>query len=236
MNLRIALLGVLTAGAVVGLIVVATGGDEAEPRAGRALRPEARPGVSKAEEAPAKERPREDEPEEVARPQPAAGPGVVKPATPPTGGAQSDLGEAPQPAPRRVPALGTGATPQAMLELKDAYEAWMKTEENKFAKPESYGLDCRPPVCMLGAKYDSLQDGRFFDRSEAFFKARTDLGYLISFPHRLDERHSRTWFYYNPYEPGTAEHHQFNLAAIERIKEEKKDLPDYYPVPRPGYD
>lgn len=236
MNLRIAILGLLTAGAVVGLIVVATGGDEVEPRAGRVLRPEARPGASKGEAASAQPEPREDEPEKVERPQPAVAPGVAKPAANPVGGAQNNVGESPQPAARRVPALGTGASPKAMLELKDAYEAWMKTEENKFAKPESYGLDCSPPVCMLGAKYDSLEDGRFFDRSEAFFKARTDLGHLISFPHRMDERHSRTWFYYNPYEPGTAEHHEFNLAAIERIKEEKKDIPEYYPVPRPGYD
>lgn len=236
MNLRIALLGVLTAGAVVGLIVVATAGDEAEPRAGRVQRPEARSSAPKGEGDPAETRPQEGDPEEAARPQPAVAPGAARPVVQPGAAAQPVVGEATQPAPRRVPVLAPGATPKAMLELKDAYEAWMKTEENKFAKPESYGLDCRPPVCMLGAKYDSLQDGRFFDRSEAFFKARTDLGHLISFPHRMDERHSRTWFYYNPYEPGTAEHHEFNQAAIERIMEEKKDIPEYYPVPRPGYD
>lgn len=236
MNLRIAILGVLTAGAVVGLIVVATGGEEAEPRAGRVQRPEEKTSPSKNDEAPAENRPREDEPGEVARPQPAVGPSIGKPAAKPAPEPGASVGENTQPAARRLPVLAPGATPKAMLELKDAYEAWMKTEENKFAKPESYGLDCSPPVCMLGAKYDSLQDGRFFDRSEAFFKARTDLGYLISFPHRMDERHSRTWFYYNPYEPGTAEHHEFNQAAVERIMEEKKDIPEYYPIPRPGYD
>lgn len=236
MNLRIAILGLVTAGAVVGLIVVATGGDEVEPRAGRVARLESRAGASSGEENPAQQRPREEEPDKVVKPQPEVAPGVARPAANPPAAAQGNLGENAQPAPRRAPVLGMGATPKAMLELKDAYEAWMKTEENKFAKPESYGLDCSPPVCMLGAKYDSLQDGRFFDRSEAFFKARTDLGYLISFPHRMDERHSRTWFYYNPYEPGTAEHHEFNQAAIERIMEEKKDIPEYYPVPRPGYD
>lgn len=233
MNLRIAILGVLTAGAVVGLIVVAMAGDESEPRADRVQRSEERASAPKSDEARAETRPRE---EEAARPQPAVAPSVAKAAGNPAGDAHVKPGGNTQPTPRQMPVLAPGANPKAMLELKDAYEAWMKTEENKFAKPESYGLDCRPPVCMLGAKYDSLQDGRFFDRSEAFFKARTDLGHLISFPHRMDERHSRTWFYYNPYEPGTAEHHEFNQAAIERIVEEKKDIPEYYPVPRPGYD
>lgn len=231
-NPRIAVLGLATAGAVAALVVVATGGEDTPRKPGRTSRAEAE--LSKAPPTLP-----EPEPEkEAASPGVAAlksvdkaAPGAVAPAVPGPGTS------APEAAPaRRVVLVNPGATQQAMAELNTSYEAWMKSEENRFAKPESYGLDCRPPVCMLGAKYDSLQDSRFFDRSEAFFKARSDLGHLISFPHRMDERNSRSWFFYNPYEPGTAEHHEFNEAAIENIKEQLKDIPEYYPVPRPGYE
>ena len=220
LNPRIALLGLATIGAVVALIVVAMGGDEPSTR--KTVR------APRAEASATRDPEPEPEPEAARpeRPQPAlerspspnpVAPNVVRPPA------------------RKVAMFAPGSEPRAIAELNQAYEAWMKTEENRFAKPESYGLDCRPPVCMLGAKYDSLEDGRFFDRSEIFFRERGELGHLISFPHRMDERHSRAWFFYNPYEPGTPEHHEFNVSAIERIKEELKEIPEYYPVPRPGY-
>jgi hypothetical protein len=233
LNPRIALLGVVTVGAVAALIAVATGGDGDTPRKPSRARPEVT--SPRKSDLAGKAGPET----EAAEPGEGASPEMVKA---PLGGRAATPSAPPTPrgaavAPGRpAPVLVPGPTEKAMAELNQAYEAWMKSDENRFAKPESYGLDCRPPVCMLGAKYDSLEDGRFFDRSEAFFKARPELGHLISFPHRMDERHSRSWFFFNPYEPGTAEHHQFNLAAVERIKEELKDIPEYYPVPRPGYE
>lgn len=230
MNIKIALLGVATVGAVVALIIVATGGGDdrraREPsrrvsaeRLTSPSEPEGEAGVGEHEFT---ERPeaKEAKAAPVAAPRtPAVAPPVETP---------------PPETRRRVQFARPGEPPPAMQELSNAYDAWMKSEENRFAKPVSYGLDCGPPVCMLGAKYDSTEDARFFDRSEIFLK-RPELGHLISFPHRFAERESRAWFFYNPYEPGTAEHHEFNVAAIARIKEQLKELPEYYPVPRPGY-
>jgi len=125
--------------------------------------------------------------------------------------------------------------PPAIRHMQKAFEQWVASPENRDARAKLRPLDCRPPVCMLGVVYDSRRDGNFFSRAEAFMQEETELGHLISFPHRFSENETRIWYYWNPHEKGTAEHHAFNVKAIDRIKVEMEDIPAYYPVPRPGY-
>ncbi len=127
------------------------------------------------------------------------------------------------------------APPPAIRHMQKAFEQWVASPENRDARAKLRPLDCRPPVCMLGVVYDSQRDGDFFSRAESFMQEEAELGHLISFPHRFSENETRIWYYWNPHEKGTAEHHSFNVGAIDRIKDDMKDLPAYYPVPRPGY-
>jgi len=124
----------------------------------------------------------------------------------------------------------TAGVPVGIRELHQAFEGWMASPDNRDAEASSLGVECRPPVCLIRARFDGLRDPTFFDRAEAWMRAQPALGHVIAFPHLIDASERRVWYFWNPFEHGTAEHHEYNLEAVEWIKEELEELPIHYPI------
>lgn len=135
----------------------------------------------------------------------------------------------PSAAPQRDPA----EPPEHFRRAQAALEEWVLTPVNRHANARVLGTDCQLSICTLAMLYDGVSDSHFFTRAEEWFAAQPGPGRPLAYPHRRDAYTFQVWYFWSPYEEGTAEDHQFVERVTSRIRAEIGDPPDdpYYYLP-----
>ncbi len=121
-----------------------------------------------------------------------------------------------------VAPMPAGHEPAAMRGTADNLARWLAEPENQQAQAQLVGVDCRQPPCILSLRHDLPADPQFVGRAQAWLSNSVGLGAVHMFTAPLDARQTRQWYYFNPFEEGTPEHHQYASAAIARIDAERR--------------
>lgn len=118
--------------------------------------------------------------------------------------------------------MPTGHEPAAIRNTADNLARWLAEPENQQAQARMIGVDCRQPPCILSVQHDLPSDPAFVGRAERWLSMAAGLGTVQMFTAPVDDKLTRQWYFFSPFEDGTPEHHQYTQAAIARVEAERK--------------